>query len=735
MKLSSLIACIILLAQPCSAAWDWYGGDFISYTLYPPNQIAYHFQEALDTHLDYRTMYSHPSEGHFIGLAEFLAQEEFNRPGLLTPIVGTAVALESGDIAICVGVDPRSPIPDTNFQEMVQWAASQGGVALLAQLPDSAENSQNLPAHPLLFQALDSEGWHPHIQMGGKWDSLLTLGYRIGIVGQASPLSHTYIWAESLEPEHLVAGLSHLATIVAEEDAIQADFRVDGHVPGAVVFPEFDTRIRITATARAPIQSIRLISDGELIWSSTPNANTFSTRLQIPIANKRYIRAEFQTEFQHTRTSPIFLASNVYPESETLPFEHLPFTFDGAIESLTHLPTDSQSRILAEFIGHGTTRFPAVRALYGRPDIMSDRIIEALLQSPFPKVRLGSAFVLVMQTEAPLAEQLIQLMADPSPGIQTYAARMLLQYTSFKDAARLKDLINGADAPARAYLIQALDPGHSDQTLWQDLIHASVSATPGVASASMAKLVEMGTRNFRVIRSLRDSASKGHIASLELLGTIGDGRVVNDIEKIYINATPGPLKNTAFRVLQTFYPHQNYYPKRPELRDEGASPILDGIFSAEEWNGAARIDHFVDDADLGKTYSGMNAYVTRDATHILFAVQVPQNGLHPLQRLELSLATGLAPQIPFIFSVPYFASDQSLLDPTLQLIQSLSDGLWFVEGSLGFSDLGLDPTTPIPYLRFNTSLLTENNRWSWTPTYGMPGNPDRFGILHLHTPH
>jgi hypothetical protein len=735
MKQYTLIAFLVLLAHPCSASWNWYAGDLVSYTLYPPDQLAHHFQAASDTQLDYRIFYAPPAEGHFVGLADFLREEEFNAPTACTPILGTAVMLDPTHTVVCIGVDPRSPIPKTTPEELNQWATSQGGIAIVTALPDLLQHPHMLPNHTTLFQALDTKGWHSDCEMGGKWDSLLTLGHRIGIVG--SSISHTYVWAETTQPHHLFAGFNNMATVVAEANGIVADFRVDEHIPGSVVLPGAQVSIRLLATAREPIQSIRLIANGQVIWSTTPNTNTFSTRLQIALTDKRYLRAEFQTESHHTRTSPIFFAPEFDPEPMDLSFEHLPLhlTWNSVVESLTSLPIESQARILAEYISHEQTRFAMTMALESRTDILSNPLIEALSESPFPQVRLGAAFLRVMQNESTLSGHLLQLLSDPDPAIQTYAARMLLQYTPFQSATQLKDRIDLVDAHARTYLIQALDPAHLDQTLYQSLIHATRTPKFGIASAATAKLVEMGTRNFKVIKSLRDSAYTGHITCLEILGAIGDERVLDDIEKIYNNAAPSPLKNAAFRVLQTFFPQQDHYPNRPEVHDEGALPLLDGLFSKEEWKGSAHMDHFVDDAHMGQTYKGIEIYVTRNETHLLFAIQMPKNSTHPPQHLEFSLATTLAPQIPFVFAIHYPTTTETPLDPTLQVIQSITDTAWIVEGGIGLNDLGLDPTAAIPYLRFNASLVSDTNRWSWTPTYGMPDNPDRFGILHLHTPH
>lgn len=734
MKKYALIAYFLFFTQPCLATWNWYAGDLVAYALFPPDQISHRYQEALDKQLDYRIFYNRPQGGHFVGLANFLREETFNDPSQLTPILGTAIALDTTQVIICMGVDPRSPIPKTTPQEVYKWATSQGGVAIVTHLSQTAQNTFY---SPILFQAINELGWHPACQVGGLWDSLLTQGHRIGIVGQASPTSHTYVWAETPQPDPLFEGFNNLSTIVSEANDIRLDFRVDEQPPGATLLAEANVNIRLSATSQAPIKHIKLIADGHVIWSDTPNTNTYSTRFQIPLTDQRYIRAECQTEHHQTLTSPIYFESEFYATPIDLPLEHVPFhvTLDGVLESLSYLPQDAQARVVAEYISNAQTQFAMALALENRSDIISAPLIESLSESPFPQVRLGSAFVRVMRNAPTLVAYLQQLILDPDPTIQTYAARMLLQYTTFQNAPQLYDLIPRVDPSARIYLIQALDPTASDPAIYRDLIHTTRHNHSGVSLAATAKLVEMGNRNFRVIRSLRDSAYAGHVTSLEILGTIGDERVAKDIEKIYIQAPPSPLKNTAFCVLQMFYPKEDHYPDKPTIQDLGTTPLIDGTFIETEWNGAAHLHPFVDDANTGQPVPDIHAWVTRNLTHLLFAFKVTTPDTQTVSHLELSLATTLAPQIPFVFTIPLTTTRNITPDPTLYLKETRTDTAWVVEGTIALQDLGLDPETPIPYLHFNASWVTHNNRWSWTPTYGMPNNPKRFGTVNLHTPY
>ena len=734
MRQCILTLSLCLLAQPCLAAWNWYAGDLVSYTLYPPDQLSNHFQEAIDEQLDYRIFYTSHTESPFSGLANFLSEADFNDPDRFTPILG-ATSRDTSQTVIYLGVDPRSPIP-TNNAALNQWAISQGGVSVTKHLPTTSHTPHLLSDRPLLFQALSTEGWHPAVEIGSKWDSLLTGRHRIGIVGHASQI--TSVWAESTHPDHLFAGFNNLATIVTDHKGLLAGFRVNGEVPGTMILPESSINIRLTATASEPIRYIHLIADGKIIWSSSPNTTTVSTRVQLPISDEKYIRAEFLTESHRTLTSPIYFASEFYSEPfNDLSFEEVPqyLMLDGVLESLTILPTEAQARVLAEYISHTQTQFAMALVLENRTDMISDTLLETLSMSPFPQVRLGAAFVRVLRNAPTLPTHLEHLLSDPDPTIQTYAARMLLQYTPPQYWPPLYEQMDVVAPNAQAYLIQTLDPNSSDEMLHRNLIHNTRDPNPRVASAASAKLVEMGNLSYRVIRTLQDSARAGHMTSLNILGIIGDERIAPDIEKMYLNASPSRFKNTAFQILQSFFPNSDHYPNRPQIHDNGAIPQIDTLFVADEWQGAATIDRFVDDAHTGPVYDDLDVYITRNKAGLVFGFSLPVSKTDLPHHLELSLATTLAPEIPFVFTIPFAATDEIPSDPTLHIERHQTTSHWTAEGTVAFSELGLDPAISVPYLRFNVSLVTQTKRWSWTPTYGMPNNPQRFGMLHLHTPH
>ena len=735
MKQYTLIALLILVTQPCSAAWDWYVGDFVSYTLSPPNQITHHFQKAQDASLDYRIFYPTATTGHFVGLETFLQEETFNNPDLFTPILGTQIAIDSTQMALCVGVDPRSPIPQTHIGTLSSWSLLQGGITIIDHLPSPQQNTLPPPDYPILFRAHDQTNWHPDCNIGGRWDSLLTQGYTIGIVGQTSPISHTYVWAETAQPIHLFAGFQNLATNVSDAADIQVNFRVNGQVPGSQIVTENQVNVRLLTTAQTPIQQIDLISDGEVVWSASPDTNTFSTAFTLPLSNKHYLRAAIHTASNRTLTSPIFLTQEFFADTLPLSVEPLPLhlSLGDALEALAYLPMEAQARVLSEYLGHEETRLGMALALENRNDMLSDDVLELLAASPYPQVRLGATFVHVMRNSPTLSTHLLQRLSDPDQTLQTYAARMLLQYTSFRNASQLQEFMPTVALPARAYLIHALDVTHTDPELYRHLIHTTRSSNPTLSLAAMHKLTEMGNRSFRVIHALRDSAQSGHVSSLEILGNIGDNRIADDIEKMYTLASPGSFKSTAFRVLQTFYPNQDHYPNRPEIQDKGATPLLDGHLSIQEWQGAAHIDLLMDDAHLGNTLNDAHVWITRNPTHLLFAMQLPAPNTEDAP-ITLSFATPLALNIPFVFHIPHPTLTDRLTDPTLQLHHTLTDTQWILEGAIAFKDLGLDPTTPIPYLRLNIAYHLDQTPWYWTPTYGQPNTPQRFGILRLHKP-
>lgn len=723
----------LLLVQPASATWNWYTGDFASHTPYPPDQLTRQFQDANDNRLDYRIFYNDASTGHFMGLSDFLLEEEFHSPDAFTPILGTALQQDSIHY-ICVGVDPRSPIPSANFPSLEHWAKSQGGVVVLSDLPTE---SPFMPSAPVLIRAYGQNGWLPACEIGGKWDSLLTQGNHIGIVGGTAPQSHTFVWAESPQPEHLFNGLNNLSTWVSESANAKVDFRVDDQLPGSIFSPNDNMNIRVSVFSEDTIQRIDLIADGQVIWSDTPFVTTYNERISLAYETQRYVRAEIQTQSQIIRTSPVFLASEYYVESIDLPVEQIPFylSLDSVLESLTYLPIASQARVLSEYISHERTRFAMVLALDNRPDLLSEELLARLSESPYPQVRLGAAFIQVMRNAPNLSAYLFQALSDPDPSIQKYAARMLLQYATITDASQLPELVGMVTPDAKPYLILAQEANTADPETYRTLIRLSQSPHRAIALSSQAKLFEMGNRNYRVIRALRDSALAGHIASTDILGTIGDDRVATDIEKVYLQARPGQLKYTAFQALQKFHPDKTYYPNRPELRDRGAYPLIDGLLMPTEWDSAAYLGSLGDDFNLGNHHPNFKTWMTHNNTHLLFAVQTPLPDTTQVQYVELQLATHLAPQIPFTFVVnaPHAKDLQPI--STLTYRQSVTDSTWTIEGEIPFTDLGLDPNTDIPYLRLNTSYITPTHRWTWSPTYGKPDDPERFGTLYLHKAH
>ena len=718
------------LVQPCFATWKWQIGDFVSYTVYPPDQIAQSAQSSLKGNLDFRVFYNTAGDGHFIGLADFLREEEFNPSTSFTLILGTSSRWDPASALIYLGVDPRCPIPNASPLSSNPSSFFPGCVTLLDRLPLIPPGAAGFQDNPILFQARDEKGWHPDCQVGGRWDSLLTAGHRIGIVAKNA---RTSVWAESQQPDRLFEGLNTLATLVSDPDGITADFRVDGQVPGSRLSFSSEAVIHLSASGPEPLMRVQLIADGQVIWTAEPKTTTYEKRMLMPLGNLRYIRAEFLSSTYQTRTSPLFFSSEFNPDPVVTAIDELPFsyTLDGLLESVVYLPEASQARVLSEYLGEEETRFTLALALVNRPDILSSTLLESLSASPFPQVRLGAALTHVLRSDPSLPAHLVDLLNDSDSAIQSYAARMLLQFTPFQDNAVLRSGLSTVHPEARVYLVLAMDPSSSDRTLCTDLLRLTGDMSPDLASAARAKLVQMGNRNFKVIRALRDSAYTGHLASLEILGSIADARVADDVEKIYLDAGPGTLKNVSYRVLQRFYPDEGRYPDRPVIKDRGAAPLIDGIFATGEWAGAAHVDHFVDDVNTGKQYKEIEAWFSCDETQFRFAFALKRPDSLDVHHLEIALSTPIALMVPFVFTVPIRDHGEQPSDPSLRVQKSWANGNCYLEGSLSLTDLGLDPESPIPYLRLNASVITSSNRWSWTPTYGEPGNPQRFGDLNL----
>ena len=720
----------------------WYAGDFCTYdAVRPQDHLPLRFQEALDNGLDWRILYNAPEMGSFVGLPAFIAEEKYNDSRQFVPILGSGWQNEG---IVFVGVDPRAPVPRTTPDALITWAAAHGGLITFTDPDHPVFSPRHLPSIPVAFQGLNATGWHPICEPGARWDSLLTAKRRVTLVGGSAsggprhPVS--YIRSESRHPQHLINGLRRGGVYVAEADDIHIDFRINDQLPGDYLLSETDMIITIRATARHLINRAYLVADGQIIWENQPQQARWTTRLRLPQNNHHYVRLVLESEAgaYRTMTNPIYLSHDLPPSIAPTVDPSSPhpiyLAIDSAIESMATLSEPAQTRILSEYLGDLQTRYATVLLLEQREDLIGDNVLEALQTSPNPAVRLGAAFAFVVRDDHDLMPRLFTLLEDPDLQVRIYAARMLYHFAPPIKNTLLIQSIEKAPAEVQNYLIRSLNPDAYDDALVKKLIYLSGSAPKAAATAAAAMLTEFGNRNFRAITTLRDSARTGHVQSVEILGTIADPRLSEDLHKLYQNAPGGPFKRASFQALQNL---KAPYPERPEslCPQLHPPPIIDGAHTHAEWTTAAIIDRLTSDAYADTSLEKFKIWIGRDTTRLLVAITctLPDSLLREAQ-IEMSISPSPALDIPFIISIPHPQTLSALpLDPLLDLAQIVGKDQWVLEGAITLSDLGVDLDVAIPYLRFNIALQTHLGRWAWTPTYGSPENPERFGNLYINT--
>ena len=735
MKYTYLIVSLLLSFSPLHALW--YAGDLYLYGANQPReQMAKGFQEALDTHLDWRIFYNAPQTGAFVGLPAFVAEENYNNPHQMVPLLGST--WQKG-IAF-VGVDARAPIPQVSFENLETWATAHNGLIIFNDASHPRLLDHN---HPVAFQGINKQGWHPICEPGAQWDSLLTANHRLTLLGGSSignpvhPVSQTYIFAESRDPQDLLSGLRKGATFVAESDGIYVDFRVNDYGPGNLLATDDDLIIHIRANANHPISNAYLVANSEIIWQHQPNKTRWNTQIRMPQNGYGYIRLvlESQTGGYRTLTNPVYLSDTLNASLEPTPDLARPQTIhlaiDSALESIAQLSEEAQASILSEYLQAHQTRYATALVLEHREDLIGDYVLETLLDHHDVQIRLGAIFALLVRNSPDLLPHLFEGLDDPAPQMQNYVARAIYQFAPTRNETRLRQAIY-THTGAQHNLIRALNPSIYDAQLISHLIHLAGTAPQPTASAAIATLTEFGNRSFRTITTLRDSAHQDHVPAVEILGLIADPRLSDDLLQLHLSSPGGSMRRASFHALQKL---NAPYPNRPEIlcpRQE-TTPNLDANLDLAEWKNTSIVQHLVHDADGSTGFESFELRIGRNATQLLLAVtsDIPPHLLSHAQ-IDLNISPSPDLDVPFIFSITHpQAQTQTPIDPLLHLAQHVKDQTWTIEGAITLSDLGVDPDHAIPYLRFNVSLQTQNNRWSWTPTYGSPENPEHFGNLYI----
>ena len=743
------------------AAPAWYSGDI---TLFSSRNTATIIQDrvrqGMDSGLDWIVLSGRAEEGIFIGLQETIQEHDLNMPRI-NPIIAAAWSPSGapGAALILFGIDPRAPVPRDSLSQVITWVESQNGVVLHTSPDLPAE----LDAHPSqignAFQGIRDGEWNQQCEPGAGWDSLLTTGHRIVLVGgsdeetsQPGSLQKTYVHAESNLPDKIVSAIKGGAAFVAQADGIRIDLRINGRSLGSTVPLAREAYVRFRAHSRDPISRVLLVADGEVVWTANPDTAVWEERFFLSLVGKTYVRPIVESAAAGYRTmgNPIFLISEPDEAEAEFPWVEQDFQAWGTVysevegallEVADHLRPQAKARVVSELLSDNRMQFPTVRVLQDRSDLLPDSFVWELAQHPDPEVRLGATYALVSRAPIELSGLLLNLIQNDSLRVREYAARMLFQYSDGVDNDLVKDLLGRFSPPVEQYLIRSLDPMPYDPDLVRYLILSLESDHSGKAAASVDKLVEMGARNFKVIKRLIDSARRGNQRALEPVGWIGDRRTIPELEKLFERESPGPLRRAVFLALEKM--GVPYIGRKEAICSwMPVPPTLDGLPVAYEWDPASALIQFAEDSEGAPPDRRIRAWIGYDSRRFYLSVTceldtLPQN--QPEDRMEFALSPeeGEKPLRFFSVTPADVARDGKITNPDLRVAAILEPGKWSMEGEIPLEAIGLDDQDVLPPVRFNLAVIeggTRQKRWSWSVTYGNPRNPLRFGSIAFDVP-
>ncbi|MBK35229.1 MAG: hypothetical protein CME26_06820 [Gemmatimonadetes bacterium] len=722
----SLLALVTTLTIESRADWAWQAGDV---ALFDPATSSASIQErvlqAAESDLDWVILSSPPGTGSFVGLDEILQEADLNVPRV-TPIVASGWSSDNRS-GIIYGLDPRSPVPN-QLDRLLAVAETQQGVVQL----DTADTS----ASSFLLTASRNGTWSPEVEVGAGWDRLLRAGSRVFIAGsntdEAPGHRHrTYVKARSNTNEDVVNGLRRGSSFVSQNDDIRIDFEVQGSSFGQTAFFEGEAYVRMQAHARDPITRVSLIADGEVVWVTQPDETVWSERFFLPLHHRTYIRPVLENASGYrTLGNPVFLVPDRSQRSGEVPFvgsdesEDASYLEIGAtVEASSRLAPPRQSRILSEFLAAEETRYPTVWLLQNRSDLVHDETLIDLTTWDSESVRLGAAYALLSRGHT---DVLSTLLSDKAPSVRAYAARSIANYTEgYRETDWRLNPDEEDDPFVLSYLIRAYRPVRHRPDHVASIIALLRHPHQAVAAAAADRIAALGTRNYRVISALIDSARGDNVAAIDALGTIGDYRSIAPLLEIYERAPFGPVRRAAFEALDHLdVPYQN----RPmiEVPDLQKRPTMDGLPDSL----ANVIGDLAHDEDARPGPRSLIGRVGRYADSLYVAIQTdfstpPHTTLGPAptdadRRVEIVLTT---PNGQDQETYRVNALGRSNRERPLPIGSLVADGHWSLETLL--------PIASFPVLRFNLSVVSQTDRLSWSVTYGAPEDADRFGDLRF----
>jgi hypothetical protein len=737
-----------LLASPVASDWGWYRGDIATFPASNTSSgISESIHQAVNAGLDWVVLSTPPGTGTFIGQNEIVEEIKLTLPRL-TPILATGWQ-DNETSARVLGVDARAPIPN-KLDDLLATVAAHKGLSIV-----SAATVASSPIPGIrTFSPIRNGKWTPSINIGDAWDQALTEGRRIFIAGTSldeAPASthYTTVWAEGNHADQIIEALRDGSSFVSDRDGIHLDFQVDGHTFGQTVFHQGEPFIRIRAHGHHPISSVTLVADGVEIWTAHPNEAVWEERFFLPAADYGYVRAVLRSEIggHQALGNPVFLVAEDAPDGELPLIEgtRSALTDDlvemgGIVEALAGLRGDVQARILREFLATPTTRYGTSWLLQNRSDIVGDQTLADLATTdPEIEARLGAAYALITRGSDLAPEVLLEFLGtSSSTDLQRYAARMFTHYTEgFSESDWPWE--PSRDPETAAYLIRAYRPSRYNQDDVGRILDVLDSDHRALLDAASDKLVELGSRHYRVIEVLLDATRSGQSRAADILGIISDHRTVSALQRIFAQAQDAELRRSVFLALSKMGAP---YPDRliVTLPDLNQAPVIDGIAEADEWQGATVLADLRSDWDgrpseaspkirAGRASDSLYISMTQDiATTPIATLTNISDGSIKDDLIEISFAdlTSRDGALPHSrVSVNAMGAVSQTGQIPIRAVSRVTEALWEVELSVPRSAVDALP-------RFNICFISGNDpqkRLAWSVTYGAPDDPSRFGEL------
>ena len=197
----------------------WYAGDTHVHTaIHAISSIDKRIEEARKGGLDWVAITRHKRSGAYWKAEE--VDEAAARIGhKIRPVLGVEwdepPELGREDIVI-LGVNKYAPIPQTQLQDIIDYANNEGGVFIFAHPSPFVFQNIHKWKEYTAFEGHSGGRWNPACEPAAAWDQMLIRGDRIFIVG----------------------GIRAGRVYVSERDQSRITFQVNGGIMGETVKPD-----------------------------------------------------------------------------------------------------------------------------------------------------------------------------------------------------------------------------------------------------------------------------------------------------------------------------------------------------------------------------------------------------------------------------------------------------------------------------------------------------------------